>query len=328
MKFKDFFHLSSQYNNINAPTFREDLAFYKIGPDDRIKIEAIREIMLFEAKNDPKSFALEDVERLESNDIYIFRFLRQHDGHLEASLKTLRKSLRWRKENRINQMSINAVFIPREIADIRAFHVYVRDKNGTPTIYTRAIPMPPKKFRPLVVETAIYFAERVSVKVSQYGRRFGFINDCRDFVFDTSMVDIELIKEMIKLRDIHYPDLYAYVAFYEFPVSLRWLFKLLSPIIPKKTRDKIIFIDKDSIDDIIGLDNVPEYMGGRCKEPYLLDTSAFPTLRDVGESRGYSKSDIDEVYKLYATELKKHEDELAKAGKKLIKLEDLENYFD
>lgn len=61
----------------------------------------------------------------------------------------------------------------------------------------------------------------------------------------------------------------------------------------------VIFLTKDNIDEMIGLQNVPEYMGGSCSKPYIKIMDHCPSVEEVAALNGISIEAVKEFHKLY-----------------------------
>lgn len=68
-----------------------------------------------------------------------------------------------------------------------------------------------------------------------------------------------------------------------------------------------IYLTKNNIDDIIGLENVPDYMGGTCQMPYMVDMDHCPSVQEVADRTGISQEAVDEFYQIYDKYLKDYE---------------------
>ena len=66
-------------------------------------------------------------------------------------------------------------------------------------------------------------------------------------------------------------------------------------------------MNKDNIDEMIGLENVPDYMGGTCTKSYIKSMDHCPTVEEVAALNGISIEAVKEFHKLYDPFLEEYE---------------------
>ncbi|XP_015787214.1 motile sperm domain-containing protein 2 [Tetranychus urticae] len=287
---------------------------WEMSDEDFVKIKSIRDIFDKEYHENSDLYEKEDYSRVMENDYLVWRFLDDKDGRLEDATKMLVRSMRWRKQVGVN--SIKETDFPREFFRIGANHMYVKDKKGMITYYSRlCVPPVPKEFMPLMTRLCIFGLEMIDRIALSTRMKFGLIYDCRNPA--VTAMDMSSLRETMSFIQGNYPSSVGYMAYYEMPVVLKAVYKMVRTFTPPKLRELVIFVNRNNIDDHIGLENVPEYMGGTCDVPYYADMDHCPSLEEVATKEGINHEAVDEFYHIYAQYLDEYQrkrDEREKAA--------------
>lgn len=264
-------------------------------------IEKVREIVLQEIGKDPESFDPPDVERVRQDNAYIYRFVEDRYGKADDAAKMLSDALRWRKSFGVNQMKIED--FPREIFQVSELFEFHKDRNSIPTLYLRI-----DRHRPLpgwkeVIKRFIIFnierAERISVL---NGTGIGLVVDARG----GKIYHIEIDLDFFALKSIinYYPGCLQYLAVFEIPWVLMAILKLVKSWCPPHYQEKFKFINKSNVDDFIGLENLPDFMGGHRPMLYPEECFSAPPGTEFEKTGGLPKGAVEKMHKIYDFALK------------------------
>ncbi len=70
-------------------------------------------------------------------------------------------------------------------------------------------------------------------------------------------------------------------------------------LLPEDARHKIIFATYDELLRYVDEQNIPDFMGGKCKVSYREIPVGARDGKDIGVERGYSLEEIESVRKFY-----------------------------
>lgn len=264
-------------------------------------IHQVRELVLIEVEKDVNSFDLCDINRVREDDEYIYRFLEDRYNKIDDAYKMLIDCLRWRKSFGVNQMKESD--FPQEIFRVGELFEFHKDKNGISTLYLRIDrhrPLP--CWKEIIKRYIIFMIEKAEKMATLNGAGIGLVIDARN----GKIYHVEIDLDYFALKSIvnYYPGCLQYLGIYEVPWVLMAIIKLIRTWLPAHYQDKITFISKSNIDEMIGLENVPTFMGGQL--PMLWPEECFTASQAIKlEENGIvSKGSTDKLYKTYGFALK------------------------
>lgn len=77
--------------------------------------------------------------------------------------------------------------------------------------------------------------------------------------------DLELINFLIKTLCEYFPCGVDYILTYEIPWILSTVWKVIRNCIPDHSRDLVHCVYKENIHEYVDVDNLPDFMNGRCE---------------------------------------------------------------
>lgn len=239
-----------------------------------------------------EKFDERDLDRIEQNDTFVNRFIQDNQSEKEAELvnavvNQLVDCLRWRKANRINDLSPKD--LPREHFEIA--HCEFGHELATGKFISILRPISHRKleaYNDLSLLSFVYIFETHFSDVSNAL----MVLDLTNATYNT--VNLSMMSKVNEIITRFYPGLYAKFLNY----GLHWMgipfFNLLKKAAPKKLRDKVDFIYA-----------IPEFkpISETARYPVPEGLSDFATLlRKQGESEKAIKQTyefIDSLRKLY-----------------------------
>ncbi|GBM16228.1 Motile sperm domain-containing protein 2, partial [Araneus ventricosus] len=216
-----------------------------------------------------------DLERIRNDDKYCKRFILHKKGNLAEALEMVDEALRWRKSFGVKD--VNMVSLPLEFFQAKAVFPYNKDNKGNPIImilvrYHRKAPEFAKELRRFV----IYWVEEMEEQTK--GGQMSVIMSCAGA--GLSNLDLDLIKFLITLFRSYYPHSLAHILIFEMPWILQPAWKIIKAWLPEDFVDKIVFVNKTSIQEYVSADNLPVEMGGTDTKEYQP-----PTEEDMKNAR-------------------------------------------
>lgn len=225
-------------------------------------VEVLKNRLLEYISSHPNEFLPIDIEWMLNNNLkrYLICSYLNQDEAFDLVIKTLS----WRKETNISSLTDET--FPSEFFKKGGLFIYKEDSNGTPLLYMRVKGI--RKCNDLDDLLKLFIAYQISKIDTQSGQLFswGILFDCTDIGF--ANVQIDLIRFLITVLKDYFPCGIKYVIVYELPWILNTVQKLIFAMIPDDCKHLIKFTNRKSITSIIPEDNLPDYMGGRCKLNY------------------------------------------------------------
>ncbi|XP_015795430.1 motile sperm domain-containing protein 2 [Tetranychus urticae] len=271
----------------------------EITSEEKEAIETIRNRIMEESSTDPDAFDECDLKRIR-DDAYVKRFLDERYGKVKDAIKMLSDCLRWRKSFGVNTMTRDD--FPKEIFQVGELHEFYKDKNNITTLYLRI-----ERHRalsgwmPMIKRYIVFMIERAERQAARNGHGIGLVVDARRG--SISHVEIELDFFAVKAILNYYPGSLQYLAVYEIPWLLMAILKLVKSWFPPQYQNKFHFLNPNNIDDFLGLDNVPDYMGGKKAMLWPEEVFISPSTAELEERGVLPKGSTNLVKTSYASAL-------------------------
>ncbi|XP_053200653.1 motile sperm domain-containing protein 2-like [Panonychus citri] len=276
----------------------------EITSEEMESIVTIRNRIMEESLTDTEAFDQCDLKRI-GDDLYVKRFLDERYGKVKDAIKMLSDCLRWRKSFGVNTMKSSD--FPKEIFRVGELHEFYKDKNNITTLYLRI-----ERHRalsgwmPMIKRYIVFMIERAEKQAARNGHGIGLVVDARRG--SISNVEIELDFFAVKTILNYYPGSLQYLAVYEIPWLLMAILKLVKSWFPAQYQNKFHFLNPNNIDNFLGLDNVPDYMGGT--RPMLWPEEVFtsPSTEELEAKGDLPKGSTNLVRTCYASALQDFQD--------------------
>ena len=204
----------------------------------------------------------EDLDDILNNDDSVRRFLIATNGNLIEAKSKLIKSLRWRKENKLRELSDTS--FPAEVYSIGGIFTYEIDRSGRPTLHFRMSHAIVNRYiLPMVKSFITYIIWKADQLAGDRGLLV--IVDCRGL--RPAHLNLSILRTIISIKS-NLPLFAAGLLAVEMPFFARIAFTLIenSSVTTKRPYMKAVSID--DLKYFVNPDNLPDYLNGFCKIKY------------------------------------------------------------
>ncbi|KAM3955239.1 motile sperm domain-containing protein 2 [Aphomia sociella] len=218
---------------------------------------------LFEAKlkegipNPPGEFHPLDLERVK-DDKYLKRIIAHADNNVQSAADTLWDILMWRKTvgaNDINESTIRMDYVKEG-----TFFPRGRDTDGSLLLIVKAkMHVKGQKDFEEIKKIIIYWLDRIERE--ENGKKVTLFFDMDGC--GLSNMDMELIKYLIGMFKLYYPMFLNYIVIYQMPWVLSAAFKVVKSLLPAKAVERMKFVTKDTLKDIVPPELALSCWGGK-----------------------------------------------------------------
>lgn len=269
-------------------------------------VQQIRERFFEDYQNNKDLYDENDVNRIRENEWYVKRFLLARRRNVGEAFEMMRNTMRWRKEMGLPTMKDSD--FPIEFYKIGGLFAYERDKDGNVVIFMRVrmhrkIPEladPVKKF-------LMHIVNKVDLEVDGNGTVIVF--DCSGAGY--SNMDLDFLTFLISAGNSYFPVGLKYILVYELSWFLNAFRRIAMSLIPQSFLPLIKFANKNDITDYIPIDNLPDYMGGKCKRNYRFIPKGCTNVTKLAIDNGYTDEDIERILPLFEPLLEEADKEIA-----------------
>ena len=106
-------------------------------------------------------------------------------------------------------------------------------------------------------------------------------------------LDLNFIITIVPIFLKHFPQAFETIWLYGLPLFSRHMRGMVLRSLPARIAKKVMFTDKNTILDDMGVANVPVRYGGFCEHPLAhFNSTSASTLQNVGRKAGISESEI------------------------------------
>ncbi|CAH0602340.1 unnamed protein product [Chrysodeixis includens] len=216
---------------------------------------------LFEAKLKETSpspdFHPSDLERAR-DDKYIKRVLEHQEYDAKRGADMLWDILTWRKA--VGASDINESNIRMDYVNEGMFFPRGRDVDGSLLfIFKAKMHIKGQKDYEELKKIMIYWFDRVERE--ENGQKITMFFDMDGSGLGN--MDMELVKYLITLFKLYYPYFLNYIVIYHMPWVLLAPFKVVKSILPAKAVEKMKFLTKDSLKEIVAPEQAMSCWGGK-----------------------------------------------------------------
>ena len=237
-----------------------------------------------------------DIEKCKTDEWTVKRFICYKKHNLDDASAALIKSMRWRKQWEAS--SLKETDFPTEFYWTGESHSYGRDKNNISLVFLRVryhkcLP----DYYDITKKYLIYIMDRMDDEIRNGSNGWALIYDCDGgTIFNNNM---EILFFMINTFFENYPLALSYIGMYELPWVLRAIYHICRGWIPEDYRKLFTFLDKKSIHDFVGTENLPDYINGTCNLPYRIRMPNNLPIRDWSKKYGVSNSGVKKFFDNY-----------------------------
>lgn len=280
-------------------------------------VKQIRDMFLEQEYNLARDdFYEQDIKLVENMDFLLQRFVIMQRKKIEPSVKMVSQMLKWRKERKLYDLTINS--FPQELTICGAAFTYENDKYGNRTVYLRAgMCKNCAELRSASKDFLSYLMFKTDDPIE--GSPFVVIMDLTNTTW--SNYDIDLLMHLLALLKDYFPVNLDYVLAINFPWILSTAWSLIKHLIPSEKRDAVQFISSSKVFDYIDKENCPDFLGGTCTKPYTSKNPGAPNTIEYlvrhGEKPPTTKR-LREILTIFKDILPKDHKELLKRQLELL----------
>ncbi|XP_067003343.2 motile sperm domain-containing protein 2 [Anabrus simplex] len=221
------------------------------------QIQELRENFFQKEKEDGGDFHPADIARIKNSDDWLRRFLVHNELDMNQSLQMLWDTCDWRKKFGTNDITENNV--KREYLEDGSLFVHNRDKDGRSLlIFNCKKHVKGQKDFEELKRCVVYWFERL--ERLDKGKPITIFFDMAET--GLSNMDMEYTKYLISLFKMYYPEFLNYILIFEMPWILNAAFKIIKSWLPAKAVQKIKFVNKSSLKDVVPSDQALKCWGG------------------------------------------------------------------
>lgn len=221
---------------------------------------------IFEAKlkecSTPPDFHPMDIERTK-DEKYLKRVL-SHAKEPKAGAEMLWNILTWRKlvgANDINESNVRIDYVQEGI-----FFPRGRDVDGCLVLIFKAkMHVKGQRDNEELKRILIYWFDRVERE--EGGKKISMFFDMDGS--GLANMDMELVRYLISLFKLYYPDMLNYIIIYHMPWVLSAAFKIVKTLLPAEAVEKMRFVAKENLKDVIAPEQALKCWGG--KDDYVFE---------------------------------------------------------
>uniref|UniRef100_J3L7E6 CRAL-TRIO domain-containing protein n=2 Tax=Oryza brachyantha TaxID=4533 RepID=J3L7E6_ORYBR len=206
----------------------------------------------------------------EVDNLTLRRFLRARDHNVEKASAMLVKAIRWRKEA-VPGGSVPEEKVRRDLDDDKVY-MGGADRTGRPIL----LAFPAKHFSakrdmPQFKSYVVYLFDKICSRIPRGQEKFVCIVDLKGWGY--SNCDIRAYIAAIEIMQNYYPERLGKALMIHVPYMFMKAWKLIYPFIDNVTRDKFVFVDDKSLQEVLHQEidesQIPDTLGGKL-EPVSL----------------------------------------------------------
>ena len=233
----------------------------------------------------------EDIDKTMNDDFWVEKFLEWHRGNVVKAADGLVFSLKFQKSYRVRDL--RDCDFPSEYFSTGSFFEYEPDRLGRKTVYIRM------KYGPACKETReIGFQWMLfkHFKLQEECGEKGYIG-INDFTGMT-MKNLDL-KAMPKAMEIMeaFPLASQLAVGVNLPTAIRMILNTFLYALPVDQRKAILLINPQQVQEVVAVENLPDYLGGTCTRRYsgqeMIPKGCMP-LRDILFGAVAAKKDFNQ----------------------------------
>lgn len=261
-----------------------------------VTVSSIRESILYQLKYDKSmNYHRKDIEKIQSNDRFIQRFI--EDAWIgknfneritkEEVIGAIFKVLKWRQEFGIND------FEPSDFP-IEPFKCGLVRQGVLPSgdILFCIIGRKYQKvedWTDIIISCIIWYYEQLEQTMIP-GQKLALFFDITNC--GLNQADSRLIFTGAPILINYYPGAISKVYFYQLPWLLKPFLSLFLSLLPPKFKQLVVTLSKKDAESILGLENVPDFLGGPVATSDLTLPNGMGNIDSVAASRGIRRGSI------------------------------------
>lgn len=210
----------------------------------------------------------------------------------------IRETMRWRKINLwdLSEGDVKDYHFPIEFFLVSTLFAYEPDKNNYMTLYIR-IAMH-RKVKELEKFTKAFFLHTYD-KVDRASGQQGIA-----LIFDLTNagyrnLDLDYLRFLIDYGVKYCPVGVKYIVVLNIPWTLNAFRKMVFSFLSKEWFNVLKFANGKEILNYIDEENLPDYLGGKCRRNYRSVPRGAQPIENLVEKYGYSHADVTRIMPVY-----------------------------
>ncbi|XP_071786884.1 motile sperm domain-containing protein 2-like [Asterias amurensis] len=198
-----------------------------------------------------------DVETFCSSDKYVHKFLMIAKFDFKLTGEKVNTVFKWRKQFGINDMTFES--FDEEVLSMGGFYCHNKCKLGRRIVWFRICKYKKDASK---IELAKKFMAFWLNKIEReaMGADVVILMDMTNAGIGN--MDIDVIKFMITCFELYFPALVGIMLVYDMHWVLNAIWKVIEKLLSKESREHIMFLRGNAIQELIALDQLPPHMGG------------------------------------------------------------------
>ena len=261
----------------------------------------------------PEEYDQEDLERVQKEDWFLRKFvldkveetcktsdywnmgvselLDRREAIIEDSVRMCDTSLKWRKENGVNDVSLIRSGIPRELFTKQLLLIDEHEKTLTIRLSLyRAV----SEWSDVYERTARFMLEQFA-RTAKQGT---LIFDLRNVTYRN--IDHSIILYLITTYLNHYPQMFSHFVLYEIPWIIKPIARVITALLPDRYAHRIAYCNQATLMHLLRKHHATElsqFFGGSRVLPIVVPEEA-PSVHALGSRLNKSKSSTEALAKI------------------------------
>ena len=304
---------SSSWSSFKSALSRNSCGNNKHSAQVEVSVENVRSLVMAQVKDNSEWYHENDIVKVKTNQWFVDRFIKEGDSKIIQDpgviASSITECLKWRKEIRINEMK--ATNFPKEFYDTALFAMGPLT-DGNVMLYLTG-----RRFKRIDGFTDLWIEFFLYCYESQYesfkdGTKLMVLLDVSGV--GLSGVDLPLFFKLITIVLKYYPSLVTKFFILDMPWILKPIAKVVFAILPKKYVDMVGFVWKRDLKENMGLDKLPDFMGGQVETYRIPPPPNCNSLEDIAARKGISGGQIKKAKKILDEITKQMEKEKMEAA--------------
>lgn len=290
---------SAQDNPLLPEELCEIPTFLNTACCDKRLVEATRVSLKKKFAKRPESFLREDLDRMLEDDWTVSRFLLRCRQDPKRAAKLMEQCGKFRREYKMGRSKL--ADFPIEFHRAGGLFRYAPDRVGNQTLYMRI------KMHRRVSELSQIMKEFILCVLEDCDRA----NNGRGtaVIFDLTAsglqnVDPGFLFWLVYSFRNYCPKGLSYIIIYNLPWILNATMKLALSWLSSTNRKRLRFVSGEAIKDFIAPENLPDFMGGTCKQSYRSVPDGARLAEDTAEQHNMTREQSRKIREIYAKFLK------------------------
>lgn len=242
-------------------------------------------------------FYAEDVEEINRSDYEVRRFLLDWGGREDGTVKSILKSLRWKKSMGLRDLRDN--YFPADMWFIGGVFIYEPDREGRPTMHIRLKTAITTRE---LMTTIKQFLAYLCWKVDRSGGEAGYIVLVDFEGISIKNCDLEMARYVLEIKQV-FPKFLRYLLAVDCPLIARAAWNMVKFAISPEDRHVMQMVSRAEVTKYVAPENLPPFLGGTSSRKFCgpsVVPNGSPSYVDFGAHHlGISEERGHKLFKAY-----------------------------